>query len=90
MLKGANTIVASPDGEVFFNVTGNYGLAKGGSGDVLSGIIAALLANGYDPIEAALCGVYVHGEAGDNAAKRYSKRTVLPSDVIGELKHISF
>lgn len=90
VLKGANTIVASPDGEVFFNVTGNYGLAKGGSGDVLSGIIAALLANGYDPIEAALCGVYVHGEAGDNAAKRYSKRTVLPSDVIGELKHISF
>ncbi|MBO4433650.1 MAG: NAD(P)H-hydrate dehydratase [Clostridia bacterium] len=90
VLKGANTIVAAPSGEVYFNITGNYGMAKGGSGDVLSGIIAALLANGYDTLTAALYGVYVHGAAGDRAAKKYSKRGMLPSDIIRELKYISY
>ena len=90
VLKGANTIVAAPGGEIFFNVTGNYGMAKGGSGDVLSGIISALLANGYSPLDAAKTAVYVHGEAGDCAAKKYSKRGILPSDIISELKRITF
>ena len=89
-LKGANTVVAAPNGEVYFNITGNYGMAKGGSGDILSGIIVALLANGYDTLNAALTAVYVHGKAGDNAAKKYTKRTVTPGDVLEELKFISF
>lgn len=90
VLKGSNTIVASPDGEVFFNTIGNYGMAKGGSGDVLSGIIVALLANGYDTLSAALTAVYVHAMAGDRAAEKYSMRTMSPSDIIKELKFISF
>ena len=90
VLKGANTVVAAPNGEVFFNVTGNYGMAKGGSGDVLSGIIVALLANGCDPLTAAKTAVYVHGKAGDAAARRYTKRTMLPSDLLKEIKRISF
>lgn len=90
VLKGANTIVAAPNGEVYFNITGNYGMAKGGSGDILSGITVALLANGYDPLEAALTAVYVHSKAGDNAAKKYTKRTMTPSDVLEELKFIPF
>ena len=90
ILKGANTIVAAPNGEVYFNITGNYGMAKGGSGDVLSGITVALLANGYDPLDAALTAVYVHGKAGDNAANKYTKRTMTPSDILEELKFISF
>lgn len=90
VLKGANTIIVSPEGEIFFSDCGNYGMAKGGSGDVLSGIIVALLANGYDTLDAAKTAVYVHGKAGDIAAAKYSKRTMLPSDILGELKFISF
>lgn len=90
VLKGANTIIAAPNGEVYFNITGNYGLGKGGSGDVLSGVIVALLANGCDALTAAKTAVYVHGKAGDMAAQRYTKRTMLPSDIITELKHIIF
>ena len=65
-------------------------MAKGGSGDVLSGIIVALLANGYDTLDAALTAVYVHGAAGDSAARKFTKRTMLPSDITEELKFISF
>lgn len=90
VLKGANTVVAAPNGEVFFNITGNYGMAKGGSGDVLSGIISALLANGEDPLEAALRAVWVHGAAGDSAAEKYTRRGMLPGDIINELKYIAF
>lgn len=90
VLKGANTLVAAPNGEVFVNVIGNYGMAKGGSGDVLSGIIVSLLANGYNTLDAAKTAVYVHALAGDNAAKKFTKRTMLPSDIIEELKFISF
>ncbi|MBO4734066.1 MAG: NAD(P)H-hydrate dehydratase, partial [Clostridia bacterium] len=90
VLKGANTIVADKNGELYFNIIGNYGMGKGGSGDVLSGIITALLANGYEPLEAALSAVYVHSAAGDRAAEKYTRRTMLPSDIIKEVKHISF
>ncbi len=65
VLKGARTIVAAPDGDVFINPTGNPGLASGGSGDVLTGLIGGLLAQGLEPVEAAVTGVYVHGLAAD-------------------------
>jgi NAD(P)H-hydrate epimerase len=65
VLKGYQTLIADPDGQVRVNPTGNPGMASGGMGDVLSGIIGALLARGIDPFEAACCGVYLHGLAGD-------------------------
>jgi NAD(P)H-hydrate epimerase len=68
VLKGANTSVSTPLGKVYFNSTGNPGMAKGGSGDVLTGIISALLAQKYEPEIAAVIGVYIHGAAGDLAA----------------------
>jgi hydroxyethylthiazole kinase-like uncharacterized protein yjeF len=71
VLKGAPTVVAAPDGDVFINPTGNQGLATAGSGDVLTGIIAGLLAQGLEPIEAAASGVYIHGYLGDMLFKEY-------------------
>ncbi|MGE5508219.1 MAG: NAD(P)H-hydrate dehydratase [Chitinophagales bacterium] len=68
-LKGAHTVVAAPGGEVFVNPTGNPGLATGGTGDVLTGLVTALLAQGVPPAEAAVAGVYLHGLAGDLAAE---------------------
>jgi ADP-dependent NAD(P)H-hydrate dehydratase / NAD(P)H-hydrate epimerase len=65
VLKGAGTVVALPDGKTYVNTTGNAGMATGGAGDVLTGILAGLMAQGYDPREAALLGVYLHGLAGD-------------------------
>lgn len=82
VLKGYNTMVATPDGSIFFNGSGNAGLAKGGSGDVLSGIIAGLLAQGYAPAHAALLGVFVHGLAGDIAAQQIGQHAMLPSDLV--------
>ncbi len=85
VLKGANTIIASPQGEIFFNMTGNPGMATGGSGDVLSGIMVSLLAQGYSAIDAAKYAVYLHGEAGDKAKVKKGERAMLPSDMIEEL-----
>ena len=82
VLKGHHTIIALPDGMLHFNTTGNAGMAKGGSGDVLTGIITALLSNGYDPPIAAIMGVYIHGFAGDKAARKKSKEAMTPSDLI--------
>ena len=65
---------------------GNPGLATGGSGDVLSGILVSLLAQGYSPLTAALSGVFIHGKAGDIAAEKYDYASMLPTDVITELK----
>ena len=85
VLKGANTIVASPQGEISFNILGNPGMAKGGSGDVLSGIIVSLLAQGL-PISQAVCGaVYLHSHAGDKAALKKGERQMLAGDIIEEL-----
>lgn len=82
VLKGAGTIIASPDGEVYINHTGNSGMATGGSGDVLSGIIGSLLAQGAAPINAAAAGVFLHGTIGDLAAERLGKISMLPTDMI--------
>ena len=82
VLKGAGTIIASPDGEVYINHTGNLGMATGGSGDVLSGIIGSLLAQGASPINAAAAGVFLHGTIGDLAAEKLGKISMLPTDMI--------
>ena len=83
LLKGPGTLVSAPGiAEVFQNSTGNAGMARAGSGDVLSGIIGALAAQGMDIFNAAVCGAYLHGLAGDIAAKRYGKRSMLPTDLI--------
>ena len=85
VLKGSGTIVAAPDGSVFLNPTGNPGMAKGGSGDVLAGLIASFAAQGMPPFFAAVCAVYLHGLAGDRCAQRLSQRGMLPSDLVEEL-----
>ena len=82
VLKGHHTFIALPNGQGFFNSTGNAGMAKGGSGDVLTGILTSLLAQGYTPEDAAILGVYLHGFAGDLAAAALSAEAMLPSDLI--------
>jgi len=85
VLKGANTAVAFPDGSVYFNSTGNPGMATGGSGDVLTGLITGLLAQGYSPGQAAVMGVYIHGLAGDLAARKLSMEALSANDLIDNL-----
>lgn len=85
LLKGAHTIVANTEGCCFFNTTGNVGMATAGSGDVLTGIITSLLAQGYEPQNAAIMGVYLHGLAGDNAAKRVGHEAMIASDIVDNL-----
>jgi len=82
VLKGAHTIVCSPGGNCFFNTTGNPGMATGGSGDVLTGIILGLLAQHYSPIDACILGVYLHGKAGDLAASKHSQEAMTAGDII--------
>ncbi len=81
LLKGAPTLIASPDGEVHLNPTGNSGMATGGSGDVLSGVIGALLAQDCSPLSAAICGAYLHGLAGDFAALEFGERSLIAGDL---------
>jgi NAD(P)H-hydrate epimerase len=85
VLKGHHTLIAMPGGSAWFNSTGNAGMARGGSGDVLTGIITSLVAQGYEPVAAALMGVYLHGLAGDAAAASYGQDYMLPSEIIGFL-----
>lgn len=82
VLKGAHTSIATPDGKVFFNSTGNPGMAKGGSGDVLSGIITGLLSQGYSSVDGAILSVYVHGLAGDLAAVDLGITSIMATDLI--------
>lgn len=86
IVKGAHTSIAFPDGKVFFNSTGNPGMATGGSGDVLTGVITALLAQGYSSEEASIVGVYLHGFAGDSASKRTGMAPLLATDIIEGIK----
>lgn len=76
VLKGAYSAVATPEGEVFFNMSGNPGMAKGGSGDVLTGVLLALVASGMNVQDAVRCGVFAHGLAGDILAKKYGFRGI--------------
>ncbi len=85
VLKGAGTIVAEPSGHAWVNQTGNAGMARGGSGDVLAGLIGALLAQGCAPAQAAAAAVWLHGTAGDRCAARLSQIAMLPGDLIEEL-----
>jgi len=85
VIKGANSAIVLPDGTIYFNSTGNPGMATGGSGDALSGIITSLLAQGYSPSDAALAGVYLHGLAGDLAAQSIHPKSIIASDIIEHL-----
>jgi NAD(P)H-hydrate epimerase len=85
VLKGHHTLIATPEGKCFFNSTGNAGMARGGSGDVLTGILTGLLAQGYTSIKAAILGVYLHGLAGDFAAKEISIEAMIAGDIIEKL-----
>ena len=93
VLKNAYTSVSDTDGNLYFNSTGNQGMATAGSGDTLTGIITGLLAQGYLPLIAALIGVYFHGKAGDDAVKQKSYSSLIATDIIEKLniknkKHI--
>lgn len=85
VLKGHRTIVAEPNGKIYFNRTGNVGMAKAGSGDVLTGIITALLTQGIEPFTAARWSVFLHGRAGDLAAKAKGKVSMIATDLIDYL-----
>jgi ADP-dependent NAD(P)H-hydrate dehydratase / NAD(P)H-hydrate epimerase len=87
VLKGAFTSIASPAGRIFINTSGNACLAKAGSGDALTGIITALRAQGYSPLNSALLGVYLHGRAADIAVKEKSPAGILAGDVIEKLPY---
>lgn len=86
VLKGAYTAVVCPDGEVHFNSTGNPGMATGGSGDVLCGMLLSLLAQGYTTKEASVLAVFLHGHAGDKAALKLGEAALLASDIVNEIK----
>ncbi|MNE08878.1 ADP-dependent (S)-NAD(P)H-hydrate dehydratase [compost metagenome] len=86
VLKGARTVIAAPDGRLFVNTSGHPGMATGGSGDVLTGIIAGLLAQGLDAVQAAAFGVYLHGQAGERAAeRRHNSAALIAGDIIEAL-----
>jgi len=85
VLKGHHTLIAAPGQPPLFNSTGNAGMATGGSGDVLTGMLTALLAQGYSPFDAARLGVYLHGLAGDLAAAENSEEALIASDITGHI-----
>lgn len=85
VLKGPGTVVASPDGRARLNTTGNCGMAKGGSGDILSGMIASLIGQGADPFDAASCAVWLHGRSGDLCQQELTAYAMTPPDMIDRL-----
>ena len=85
VLKGAHSSISNIDGTVYFNSTGNAGMATAGSGDVLTGIITGLLAQKYSPIDSAIAGVFIHGLAGDIALQNESMESLIASDIIANL-----
>ena len=87
LLKGHHTSLCLPDGHIIFNSTGNAGMATAGSGDVLTGIITGLLARGYNQENACIVGMYLHGLAGDIAAKELGEESVIASDLIKNLPY---
>jgi NAD(P)H-hydrate epimerase len=85
VLKGARSVIAAPDGRVFVNPTGNPGMASGGTGDVLTGVLGACLARGMEPTAAMCASVYLHGSAGDVAAERVGEESLIARDVVAAL-----
>ncbi|HZJ82785.1 MAG TPA: NAD(P)H-hydrate dehydratase [Clostridia bacterium] len=85
LLKGATTVVAHPSGRVYLNSSGNSGMGTGGSGDVLTGMIGSLVAQGYSPYDAAVYGSYIHGRAGDYAKDKWGEIGMLAGDILNEL-----
>jgi NAD(P)H-hydrate epimerase len=85
VMKGAPTLVAEPGGQIYLNPVGNSGMASGGVGDVLTGILVSFLAQGCEPLTAALMGVYIHGLAGDFAATEIGERSLVASDLVDAL-----
>ena len=88
VLKGHRTITAAKDGKLYINTNGNPGMAKGGSGDVLSGIITSLLGQGICAEKAAYTGVWLHGAAGDSASAKFGEYAMTPTDMLRELKSV--
>lgn len=88
LLKGHRTVIAGPDGTVLHNVHGNPGMAKGGSGDVLAGVILSLLGQGVKPLAAAACGAYIHSRAGDLCANEIGEFGMTPTDMISYLPRV--
>lgn len=88
VLKGRETIVARPNGEFYINQTGNAGMATGGTGDVLTGMIASFLGRGMEPFNAAIAGVYFHGLAGDMAAKEKGILSLIATDLLNKLPDV--
>jgi len=88
VLKGAGTVTASRSGEVYFNHTGNNGLATGGAGDVLAGMIAGVLAQGAHPEDAAVAPVFLHGQCADSYAEKYDSRSFTPTDILEMLPEV--
>jgi NAD(P)H-hydrate epimerase len=82
VLKGHHTVIVSPGEKIFFNSTGNAGMAAAGSGDVLTGMLTALLAQGYSSSASAILAVYLHGSAGDMAAEKLSQESMIATDII--------
>jgi len=82
LLKGHHTALCMPEGQIIFNNTGNAGMATAGSGDVLTGIITGLLARGYSSADATMIGMYVHGLAGDFAAREVGEESLVASDIV--------
>jgi len=82
VVKGAFTTIVTPDGSCYFNTTGNPGMATAGSGDVLTGVILALLSQGYNPQDAAMLGVYMHGLSGDIVASKIGERSLIAGDIV--------
>jgi NAD(P)H-hydrate epimerase len=85
VLKGHETVVAKPDGEFYVNETGNAGMATGGVGDILTGMIASFVGQGIAPFDAAVLGVYFHGLAGDLAAKEKGRLSLIATDLLNKL-----
>jgi NAD(P)H-hydrate epimerase len=81
ILKGAHTCITTPKGTCYFNSTGNPGMATGGSGDVLTGILLGLMAQGYTPLESSLMGVFLHGLAGDIAAEKWGYEALTANNI---------
>ena len=85
VLKDHHTQIITPEKDVFYNITGNSGMAKGGSGDVLTGLLTGILAQGYTPFETCVLGVFIHGLAGDITKEEKGEIAMIPSDIISNL-----